>query len=92
MIYLATGLTMVAAAWFGVRGARRLGAGLRDAVSLDVIRGIRALVTALALTATAIGLLTGEPGFLVLAAVFLAEELYETGCVALIIRAGERSG
>jgi hypothetical protein len=31
-------------------------------------------------------------GFLVLAAVFLAEELYETGCVAPLIRAGERSG
>jgi len=74
---------------FVVRGARRLADGLRDAASLQVIRGIRSLVVGASAGAVAVGLLTGRTGLLILASVFLAEELYETGVVALIIRAGE---
>ena len=39
-----------------------------------------------ALAVAALALLTGERGLLAFAAVFLAEELYETGVVALVIR------
>jgi hypothetical protein len=73
-----------------VRGTRRLLRGLGQAVSLDVVLGLRGWAIALAAEACAIGLLSAESGFLVLGGIVLAEELYETGLVALVIRAGER--
>src|SRR5215831_21255511 len=72
-------------------GARRLTGGLRHARPLDVIQGIRSAVVALAALAFAGGVLLAQGGLLVLGAVFLGEELYETGLLAAIIRAGERS-
>ena len=84
------GLLILAGAVCAVRGTRRLARGLRHAESLDVIRGIRAWCIALATAALAAGLLTDQTGFIVLGAVFLAEELYETGLVAGIIGSSER--
>ena len=55
-------------------------------------RGIRGLVTAAAVAVFALALLTRERGLLVFAAVFLAEELYETGVLVLILRASEEAG
>ena len=75
---------------FAIRGTRYLRRGLSAAVSLDVIRGVRGWVIGLTMAAFAGGLFASETGLLVLGAVFLAEELYETGIVALIIRAGEK--
>ena len=56
--------------------------------SLWLIRGIRGIVMAVAAASLAAGMLTGSTGFLVFGVVFLAEELYETGVVALVLRAG----
>jgi len=74
-----------------VRGARAVARGLREARSLDLVRGIRACVVALAAAAFAAGALLAQGGLVVLGLVFLAEELYETAVLALIIRSGERS-
>jgi hypothetical protein len=82
-------LLLLAGAFLAVRGTRRLADGLAQAIPLHVIRGIRAWCIALAMVALAAGMLTAETGFVVLGAVFLAEELYETGLVAGIIRGGE---
>ena len=73
---------------FGVHRMRR---GLRDADSLTLVRGIRALVTTIAVIVVALALVTGERGLLAFAAVFLAEELYETGVLLLIIRASREA-
>ena len=70
-------------------GTLRLVRGLRQAVPLDVIRGVTGWTIALAMGAFALGVVAAQPGFIVLGAVFLAEELYETGIVALIIRTGD---
>lgn len=72
-----------------LRGARGVWRGLRDGGSLELARGLRGCVVALALGAFAAGLLAGQSGLLVLGAVFLAEELYETGLLIAIIRAHE---
>ena len=80
-------LAFVIAGWVGWRGLRRMGRGLRDSRSLELVRGIRALVTATAAGVLGLALLTGECGLLAFAAVFLAEELYETGVLVLILRA-----
>jgi hypothetical protein len=74
-----------------VRGARAVARGLREARSLDLVRGIRACVVAIAAAAFAAGALLAQGGLVVLGLVFLAEELYETAVLALIIRSGERS-
>jgi hypothetical protein len=76
------------AAW----GLRRVARGLRQARSLEVARGLRGCVIAIAAGLFAIGLLAARRDFLLLGAVFLAEELYETGVLTLIIRSGERGG
>jgi hypothetical protein len=46
---------------------------------------------AFAATTCAAGVILVTPGLIVLGLVFLGEELYETGLLALIIRSGERS-
>ena len=79
-------LAVVIAIYAGWSGLRRMRRGLRESTSLELVRGIRALVTAAAVAVFALALLTGERGLLAFAAVFLAEELYETGVLALVIR------
>ena len=85
-------LGLVIATCAGWRGLRRMRRGLRDAGSLELVRGIRALVTAAAVAVFALALLTDERGLLAFAAVFLAEELYETGVLVLILRASATAG
>jgi len=89
---LLAALAMLIAVYAAYAGARRLRHGLREAKSLEVVRGIRALVTAVAAAVAGIALLSGEHGLLAFSAVFLAEELYETGVLALIIRASGEAG
>jgi len=92
MTELIAGLLILAAALAGARGARVLARGLREVRPLDVVRGLRSVVVALAAATFAAGTLLGTPGLIVLGAVFLGEELCETGVLALIIRSSERSG
>lgn len=79
-------VAVVIAASLTWRGLRRMRRGLRESASLELVRGIRALVTAAAVAVFGLALLTGERGLLAFAAVFLAEELYETGVLVLILR------
>ena len=76
------------------RGVRLLARGLRcaddPAASLWLVRGIRGIVVAVGATALAGGMLFGQDWLLVFGAVFLAEELYETGVLALILRSSLR--
>jgi hypothetical protein len=73
-----------------VHGTRLVLRGLRRAdepsSSLTLIRGIRGLVVGVAAWAIAGGMLLAQTWLLVFGGVFLAEELYETGVVALILR------
>jgi hypothetical protein len=82
-------------AWAGVRGSMRLARGLahadEDGSSLDVIRGLRGLAVAVGTAALAGGILLEQRWLLAFGCVFLLEELYETGVVALILRAAGRS-
>jgi|SRR4029453_11166078 hypothetical protein len=88
---IVAGLLVLVGVLAAGRGVRALGRGLREARPLDVVRGIRGCVIALATAAFAAGILLAQTGLLVLGAVFLAEELYETGVLALIIRSGART-
>jgi hypothetical protein len=88
---IVAGLLVLVSVLAGGRGMRVLGRGLREARPLDVVRGIRGCVIALATVALAAGILLAQTGLIVLGAVFLAEELYETGVLALIIRSGARA-
>jgi hypothetical protein len=76
---------------FAVGSVRLVARGVRLARPLDIIRGIRLLVVALAASLAAVGAASAKLGFVVVGAIILAEELYETGLVAAIIRFGERT-
>ena len=88
--HVIAGILVLGSALAAVRGAGALGRGLRDARALEVVRGIRGCVVALVAAAFAAAVLLASTGLIVLAAVFLGDELYETGVLALIIRSGER--
>ena len=90
--YAVAGILMLVGASAAARGMRALRRGLREAGALEVVRGIRGCVVALAAAAFAAGALLASTGLIVLGAVFLGEELCETGVLALIIRSSERSG
>src|SRR5437773_1432978 len=60
--------------------------------SLWIIGGIRGLVVAVAVWALAGGWLFGQTWLLVFGVVFLAEELYETGVVVLLLRMAGSGG
>jgi hypothetical protein len=87
---IVAGLLAVAGSLAALRGARLVGRGLRHARPLDLVRGIRLWVLALVAGVFAVGLLSAQAGFLILGAIILGEELYETGLLAVIIRSGER--
>jgi hypothetical protein len=85
-------LTAAGAAW---RGAQQLAKGLRHADhpagSLWVVRGLRGVIVAVGMAALGGGVLLASKGLLVFGAIFLGEELYETGVVLLALRAGLRA-
>lgn len=92
MILLAAGLTTLSGLWAGVRGWGLLARGLRAADdpqgALWVIRGLRSLIICICLTCLALGALLREVWLLVFAGLWLLEEIYETGVLALILRSG----
>lgn len=83
-------LLVLGGAYAIVSGPRRVSHGLVDGAALEVIRGIRVCIYALVAGLFAIGLAFARTGFLVFGAIILAEELYETGALALILRYGDR--
>jgi hypothetical protein len=90
MLWTVALLAALAGAWAGGRGVGLMARALRDAddprSSLALIRGVRGLVLAVAAWTLAAGLLLDQWGLLAFGAIFLAEELYETGLVALVLR------
>jgi hypothetical protein len=76
--------------WAGARGARMVSDGLAGASALELIRGIRFAIFALVAGFFAVGIVSGRTGFIIFGAIILAEELYETGVLALFVRLGER--
>ena len=80
-------------AWALVSGTQLLKRGLGGAddpsAPLRLVRGIRGIVVGIGAEAIAGGMLFGQTGLVVFGAVFLAEELYETGIVILILRADQ---
>jgi uncharacterized membrane protein HdeD (DUF308 family) len=81
----------LAGAWASARGSALMVHALRSAddphASLTLVRGIRGVVVGIAAGALAGGMLLSQTWLLVFGAVFLAEELYETGVVILVLRA-----
>ena len=86
-------LLVLGGAWAAWRGGGLVVRSLADAddpsASLWLIRGIRGVVVGVAAGALASGFLFEQTWLLVFGGIFLAEELYETGVVALILRAGQ---
>jgi hypothetical protein len=81
---------IVLAAVFGWRAVRHVAGALRapdrDDSSVRLVWGIRALIIALTSVAFALGIVYGSRATMLIAAVVLAEELYETGVVLLVLR------
>jgi len=71
-------------AWLFLRGVRNAD---HLAASLWVVRGMRAGIIALTMGAFAGGLLYNQAWLLIFGAIFLGEELYETGLILLALRA-----
>jgi hypothetical protein len=84
-------LIAVAAAW---RGGYGLFKGLHEADrpsgALWLVRGIRGVIVAVAMMALGSGVLLSSKGLLVFGAIFLGEELYETGVVLLTLRLSQK--
>ena len=77
--------------WAGARGARRVSDGLAGGSALELVRGLRLAVFALVAGFFAIGLVSAKSGFVVVGAIILAEELYETGVLAVLARLSDRA-
>jgi len=86
---VAAGL-VIFGAWAAVRGARRVSDGLAGGAALELVRGVRLAIFAIVAGFFAIGLVSARSGFVTFGALILAEELYETGVLALLCRLGER--
>ena len=86
---VAAGL-VIFGAWAGARGARQVSDGLASGAALELVRGLRLAILAIVAGFFAVGLVSARSGFVTFGALILAEELYETGLLALLCRLGER--
>jgi hypothetical protein len=81
---------IVLATVFGWRAVRHLAGALRepdrDDSSIRLVLGIRAFIIAVTSVAFALAIVYGSRATMLIAAVILAEELYETGVVLLVLR------
>lgn len=91
-VLLLAALAVVVGGCAGARGvrllARGLGHGDDPSAALWIVRGLRGIIVALCLGALAAGAVLGQVWLVVFGALWLAEEVYETGVLALILRAG----
>ena len=83
-------LLVLAGAYAAVAGVRMMRTALKRGDALHLIRGIRILILGLVTGFAALTFATGNTGFLVIGLLTLAEEIYETGMLAAIIRLGDR--
>jgi len=81
----------VLSCFLGVRSARRFRCVLRDPDSVDgtrqLVRGLRAMILAACAVVFIAAIAWSSRTMLVLGSIILAEEVYETGVVLLILRA-----
>ncbi len=88
-------LGLLGAGWAGCRGVRLVVQGLGRAddprASLWLVRGLRGVAVGVGSGALGAGALLDQTWLLVFGLIFLGEELYETGVVALVLRAGARA-
>ena len=88
--HILTALLVVAGAYAALAGVRMMSGALRRGDALHLIRGIRVLILGVIAGLAALSFATGITGFLVIGLLILAEEIYETGTLAAIIRLGDR--
>ena len=88
--HILTGLLVLAGASAAVAGVRMMSTALGRGDALRLIRGIRVLILGLVAGLAALTFATGNTGFLVIGLLILAEEIYETGALAAILRLGDR--
>jgi hypothetical protein len=88
--HVLTALLVLAGVYAAVAGIRMMSAALGLGDALRLIRGIRVLILGLVAGLAALTFATGNTGFLVISLLILAEEIYETGTLAAIIRLGNR--
>ena len=86
-------LAILGGVWAGIRGLRLFARGLRSGddprCSLWVVRGLRGIIVWLCLTSLALGAVLEQVWLLVFGGLWLLEEIYETGVLALILRSAE---
>jgi hypothetical protein len=84
-------LLAVCAAWRGVRWLINwLREADRPSGAVGVVRGILGVIVMVSIAALGGGVRFTSPGLLGFGAIFLGEELYETGVVLLALRAGQQ--
>ena len=83
-------LLLLASAYASVAGIRMMSTALGRGDALSLIRGIRVVIIGVVACLAALTFATGRTGFLVVGLLILAEEIYETGTLAAIIRLGDR--
>ena len=82
---------VVLGGYAAARGATLMSRGLRDADALGLVRGIRFVIIAFVSGLAGLGVASGHHGLVVIAGLILAEEIYETGTLSLMIRIGGRT-
>jgi len=87
-------LAVLLGAGAGARGLRLLARGLRHDDDPDaplwIVRGLRGVIVGLCMGALSAGVVFEQLWLIVFGAVWLAEEIYETGVLALILRSGAK--
>ena len=90
VVIILAALAILGGVWAGIRGLRLFARGLRSGddprCSLWVIRGLRGIIVWLCLTSLALGAVLEQVWLLVFGGLWLLEEIYETGVLALILR------
>jgi hypothetical protein len=89
--HVLTALLVSAGASAAAAGIRMMSRALGRGDALHLVRGIRVLILGVIAGLAALTFATGNTGFLVIGLLILAEEIYETGMLAAIIRLGDRT-